>query len=204
VLATDYSDRGLEMMRNLVSAAPEKAFQRGIFAAMLVARGTILTAANKPDAAIPQLKNARTIYQSLHDAGSISQANVAACDVKMGEAAAKARRDQNAAEYFQRALKIAEPLVATNPPDLDALYAAADAYSGIGDIGARRARVGGLTPAQRRSTWMQAQSFYSESLNMWRRIEHPNHTAPNSFQVGDPATVAKDFKAIEEALVSLP
>jgi hypothetical protein len=65
---------------------------------MLVARGTILTAANKPDSAITQIENARTIYQSLHDAGSVSQANMAACDVKMGEAAAKARRDQNAVE----------------------------------------------------------------------------------------------------------
>jgi tetratricopeptide (TPR) repeat protein len=126
---------------------------------MLVARGTILTAANKPDSAITQIENARTIYQSLHDAGSVSQANMAACDVKMGEAAAKARRDQNAAEHFQRALKIAESLIAAQPPDLDALYAAADAYSGLGDMSARRARIGGLTPAQRKSSWTQARSF---------------------------------------------
>jgi tetratricopeptide (TPR) repeat protein len=202
-VATDYSDRGLELMRALVAAAPEKAFQRGVFAAMLVARGTILTAANKTDEAITQIESARKIYQSLHDAGSINQANAAACDVKMGEAAAKARRDQDAAAYFQRALKITEPLIATQPPDLDALYATADAYSSLGEIDARRARRRGLTPTQQKSSWTQAQAFYSQSLNMWRRIEHPNHTAPNSFQAGDPATIAKELRVVEEELARL-
>ncbi|PYV69722.1 MAG: hypothetical protein DMG97_21135 [Acidobacteria bacterium] len=48
-LALDYSNRGLEMMRGLMSSAPANAFQQGIFAAMLVVRGTILTAANKSE-----------------------------------------------------------------------------------------------------------------------------------------------------------
>lgn len=107
---------------------------------MPVARGTTLTAANKPDAALTQMEDARAIHQSLHDAGSIGQANVAACDAKMREAMAKARRDQSVAEYFQRALKIEERLIASQPTDLDALYAAADAYSGLGDISARSSK----------------------------------------------------------------
>jgi hypothetical protein len=37
-------------------------------------------------------------------------------------------------------------------------------------------------------------------MDTWRRIEHPNHTAPNSFQVGDPAMVAKKLKLTEAAL----
>jgi hypothetical protein len=40
-------------------------------------------------------------------------------------------------------------------------------------------------------------------MNTWRRIEHPNHTAPNSFEVGDPAVVAKKIKVIDAALASL-
>jgi hypothetical protein len=37
-------------------------------------------------------------------------------------------------------------------------------------------------------------------MDAWRRIEHPNHTAPSSFQVGDPAIVAKHLQAAEAAL----
>jgi hypothetical protein len=39
--------------------------------------------------------------------------------------------------------------------------------------------------------------------NTWHRIEYPNHTTPDSFQVGDPTVVAKELKLTEAALVSL-
>ena len=41
------------------------------------------------------------------------------------------------------------------------------------------------------------------AANTWHRIEHPNHTTPDSFQVGDPTVVAKALKLTEAALVSL-
>jgi len=129
--------------------------------------------------------------------------NVAASNVKLGEAAAKARNDQKAADYFHQALTIVEPLISTEPADLDAQYAAADAYSGLGDLSMREAQQAGLTIERRKSAWTEARSWYLQSLNAWRRIEHPNHTAPNSFQVGDPAIVAKELKLTEAGLVSL-
>jgi serine/threonine protein kinase len=202
-LATDYSNRGHEIMRVLVSSAPENAFQRGIFAAMLVVRGTILTAANQPERAMTEIEHARSIYESLYRAGTTSHVTVAASNVKLGETAAKARHDQKAADYFHQALTIVEPLISTEPADLDAQYTAADAYSGLGDLSMRKAQQAGLTIERRKSDWTESRSWYLQSLNAWRRIEHPNHTAPNSFQVGDPAIVAKELKLTEAALVSL-
>ena len=198
----DYSGRGLEIMRKLVASAPEKAFQRGIFAATLVVRGTILTAANQPEAAITEIERGRSIYESLYKAGTTDYANVAACDVKLGEAAIKAGEAGKAADYFHRALTIVEPLISTQSSDLDALYAAADAYSGLGDLSTESAQHAAITKQQRKSEWQRAQSWYQQSLNTWHRIEHPNHTAPSSFQVGDPATVAADLKLAEVALAS--
>lgn len=200
----DYSSKGLEIMRSLVASAPQNAVQKGILAAMLAARGTILTGAGKPDAAISELESARSIYESLYKAGSEDQqTSVAACDVKLGEAATQAGHDAAAAGYFGRALTIVKPLVANESPDLDALYAAADAYSGLGELSRKRAERPDQDGVQRKSNWTQARSWYEQSQNTWRRIEHPNRTSPNGFQAGDPASVARKVKATQLALASL-
>ncbi len=201
--ALDYSNRGLEIMRALVSSAPENSFRHSIFATMLVIRGTVLTIANQPDAAIREIEQGASIYESLNKAGTINRVNVAACNVKLGEAAAKGKNGQRAANYYHQALTIVEPLIPATPANFDALYTAADAYSGLGELSMNAARQPGLTIAQRKSYWTEAQSLYSQSLNVWHRIEHPNHTGPNSFQVGDPAVVAKELKSTEAALASL-
>jgi serine/threonine protein kinase len=203
-VALDDSAKALDVMRPLFSAATPNAFQRTIFAAMLGARGTILTVAGKPDAAITELESARSIYESLQKAGSMdNHANVAACDVKSGEAAVMAGHDQLAESYFHRALKLVEPLLAAEPPDLDALYVTADAYSGLGSLSERKARQAGQSVDQKKTSWSEARSWYQLSVKSWQRIEHPNHTAPNTFQVGDPATARKHLESAENTLSSL-
>jgi len=201
-LALEYSNRGLAIMRTLVSSASENAFQQGIYAAMLVIHGTILATANRAELAIPEMEHGRSIYEARFKAGASSHVNVAAANVKLGEAAAKAGHDQKASSYFREALSIAEPMIASEPADLDALYAAADAYSGLGELSMKAARRPGLNRKSGKSCWTEARSYLQLSLNTWRRIEHPNHTAPNSFQAGDPAAVAKELKLADAALAS--
>jgi eukaryotic-like serine/threonine-protein kinase len=198
----DDSSKGLEIMRSLVAATPQNSAQRSIFGAMLAARGTILMEANRPDAAIAELDHARTVYESLYEPGD-PHTDSAACDVKLGEAATLAGREPAAADYFHRALTIVEPFISNADADLDALYVAADAYSGLGELSMKKAKRRGETAAQRKSNWIESRSWYSQSLKTWQRIEHPNRAAPNSFQVGDPARVAKNLKAAEAALTSL-
>ena len=143
--AMDYSNRAVEIIRPLASSGPKNAFQQYVFAAILVVRGTVLTAAKQPEAAKTELEHSRSIYESLFKAGSMNHVNVAAADVKLGEALTSAGRDQEAAASFHQALIIVEPLVAAEPADLDALYAAADAYFGLGELSANAARHSGLT-----------------------------------------------------------
>jgi tetratricopeptide (TPR) repeat protein len=160
--------------------------------------------AGRPDDAISQLDSARSIYELLVKAGSEDQqTNIAACDVKLGEAATHAGHDAAAAGYFGQALTIVKPLVANEPADLDALYAAADAYFGLGELSRKKAERPDQGGVHRKSNWTEARSWYEQSLNTWGRIEHPNHTSPNGFQVGDPASVAKKLKATEADLKSL-
>jgi serine/threonine protein kinase len=200
--ALDYSNRGLQIMRPLASSGPRNAFQQIVFAAMLIGRGTILAAAHQPEAAKKEIEHGRSIYESLYKAGNTNQVYVAAADVKLGETVAAAGHDQDAADYFHQALTIIEPLIATAPADLDALYAAADAYSGLGALSAKAARRQGLSAQQRKSSWMEARSWCLLSRNTWQRIDHPNHTAPNSFHAGDPALVANELKSAEDALAA--
>jgi eukaryotic-like serine/threonine-protein kinase len=202
--ALEYSSKGVEIMRTLVASAPQNTRQQRVLAAMLAARGTVLISAQRSEAAIGEFESARSIYESLDGTGATEKpANVAACNVKLGEASAKAGHDQASAEYFHHALAIVEPLLSTDTPDLDALYAAADAYSGLGERSMRRARRPGQTANERKSNWTEARSSFLLSQNTWHRIEHPNHTAPNSFHVGDPTIVAKELKQAEAALSAM-
>ena len=155
-------------------------------------------AAHQPEAAIAEIGHARSIYESRATA-----VNVASCNVKLGQAAVEAGHDQKAADYFHQALTIVEPMISSEPADLDALYAAADAYSGLGELSGKRAHDRRLTTEARKSDWTEARSSYQSSLSAWRRIPHPNHTAPNFFQVGDPTAVAEKLKQSEAALSSI-
>jgi serine/threonine protein kinase len=203
-LALEYSNKSVDIMRTLVASEPQKAYQQGKFAGMLVARGTILISANRPEPAIADFESARSLYESRNMEGTTyKRTNVAACDVKIGEAVARMQHDQAAADSYQQALVIVEPLIAMENADLDALYVAADAYSGLGEISMRKAQRKGQTIDRKKSHLAEARSWYQLSLNTWHRFEHPNHTAPNSFQVGDPVIVMNKLELAEKALASL-
>jgi serine/threonine protein kinase len=200
--ALEDSKKGLDIMQDLAGSGSENAFQQGILAAMHVVRGTILTAANQPEAAIPLIERGRSLYKKLEEEGGTSAANGAACEVKLGEASLKAKRYQNAAEHFRAALAGVEPLISREPADLDGLYTAADAHAGLGDVSSAKAK-GAQSNAEKRSAWEEAKSSFAASLGVWQRIEHPNHSAPSSFQVGDPSTVKKKLTEAETALIAL-
>lgn len=205
-LALEDSNKGQEIMRTLASAAPENKSLRHSFAAVVVAGGTVFMRAHHPDAALGKFQEARAIYKSLFDAGFNSAfhgACTAECSEKMGEASALTGNAQAAADYFHQALLIAERLISANGGDVDALYVAADSYSGLGDLSFNKAGQPGLTASLRKANCTEAQSWYAKSLVAWHRIEHPNRSAMNGFDVGDPAQVAKNLHQCEAALARI-
>jgi len=200
--ALDFSSKGLELMRQLISSTPEQGYLRRTYADMVAARGSILLAAKQNAAAINEFENARSIYVSLFKPNSAAyHASSAACDVKLGEVSIAAGQDRTAETYFHRALDTVSPLIANDPPDIDALYAAADAYAGLGTVSVRKAKKLSAI-AQQKQTWGAARSWYEKSQSTWQRIDHPNHMAPNGFQAGDPATIKKQLDLVDRALSS--
>lgn len=202
-LALEDSNKGQEIMRSLASAAPENKSLQHSFAAVVVAGGTVFMRSHHPEAALGKFQEARAIYKSLFDAGFDSAfhgACTAECSEKMGEASALAGNAQGAADYFHQALTIAERLISANSGDVNALYVAADAYSGLGDLSFKKAGQPGQTASLRKANWTEARSWYAKSLAAWHRIEHPNRSAMNGFDVGDPAQVARNLHQCEATL----
>jgi eukaryotic-like serine/threonine-protein kinase len=198
--ALDFSSKGLEIMRPIVSSAPKQGYLHRKYADILAVRGTVLLAAKQNAAAMIEFENARAIYESLFKPNSAAHhANVAACDVKLGEVSIAAGQDRSAEMYFRRALDMASPLIASEIPNLDALYVAADAYAGLASVSVRKAKRSPQA-AEQKQNWADARSWYEMSLSTWQRIGHPNHIAPNGFQAGDPAIVAKGLRLAEAAL----
>jgi tetratricopeptide (TPR) repeat protein len=194
--------KGNDIMHKLVSSTQELIAQRHSLAVITGMGGTIFMAAHKPQSAFRQFNESRALFQSL--GSSFESADLmmaAACSEKMGEAAALSGEVQVAADDFHQALTAAEPMISAKPPDRNASYVAADAYSGLGDLGFKKAQQPGVTPSQRKANWVEARSWYARSLEAWRRIEHPLHSIPDTFvDVGDPALVAKKLQQCDAVL----
>jgi serine/threonine protein kinase len=188
--------KGVEIMRDLVASAPENVRQRHKLGEIIAAGGSVLMRAHQPRAALQQFELARNIYQSLGPKSDDDFANVADCTEKMGQAAALDGDFRSATSYFHQALTVLEPLISSQNAGVSPLYAAADTYSGLGDLSLRKAGAS----KRDRANWIQARLWYTKSLNTWHRIAHPNHSGPSGMEVEDPTIVAKKLKQCEAAL----
>jgi hypothetical protein len=97
---------------------------------------------------------------------------------------------QEASEAYEKALKIADAFSFPEHQDVPALYPAADAYAGLGDIAAAQARKAGAGE-QQSQLWEAACAAYEKSVSLWQRIPNPSHISPSGFEAGDPREVAR-------------
>jgi len=152
--------------------------------------------------ALQSYKEARSFYQSvaeLDDLNLDGQLNVSATDAKLGATYFRLGQIDDARETYLRALEVSEPPAGRNPPNLQALYTLADAYSGLGDVAvylAKRIK----DPSKQLSHRTEAKSWYEKSLRVWRAIPNRSVISPSEFDVGDPAQVKSHLAACEAIL----
>jgi eukaryotic-like serine/threonine-protein kinase len=80
--------------------------------------------------------------------------------------------------------------------DTPSLYAAAEAYAGMGDVAAARARQ--TSEKGRRDQLLQeARTAYHKSLDVWKHIPGPARYGPNDYLARDPAEVAQRLAECE-------
>jgi tetratricopeptide (TPR) repeat protein len=93
-----------------------------------------------------------------------------------------------ASEHFAKALDLARLPFSLEHMDIPALYAAADAYSGQGNVVAAKARKT-EGAAARSALENGARRAYADSLNVWKQIPSPSRITPNGHLVSEPLQV---------------
>jgi tetratricopeptide (TPR) repeat protein len=90
-----------------------------------------------------------------------------------------------ASDHYAKALDLAKLPFSLERLDIPALYAAADAYSGLGNVAAARAHKT-QDHAARLALENSARRAYADSLNVWKQIPSPSAISPNGYLVGEP------------------
>ena len=192
--------RGAAIMRELVSLDPGNARQRHKLAEIIGAGGSIFMRARQPQTALRYFREARDIYRSLAHEPTDDREVIANSSEKMGAAATLAGDVKSAQAYFEEALSAIEPLPSGRDANVMALYTAADAYSGLGDLSFQNA----MKHSREKAGLAQARFWYLKSVDAWHRIPHPSHSGPNGIDVGDPKLVLSKLQRCEAALAGVP
>ena len=123
-----------------------------------------------------------------------ARCDLAMVETKIGNLLLKMGKAGDAREYYEKALSSAKVPVSSEHNDFPALYAAAEAYAGLGDLAASQAR-NTSDVAARSKLRNSACSSYQASLDIWKRIPHYSRLSGNGYVSRDPAAVAQDFAA---------
>lgn len=109
--------------------------------------------------------------------------------VKVGETLVKLGDLKGAAAAYQRAVDITNPLTSAERQDVPALYPAADAYAGLGNISVIKARRA-VDAGESTRLWNEARNSYEKSMSLWQHIPNPSRLSAAGFVAGDPHEVS--------------
>jgi eukaryotic-like serine/threonine-protein kinase len=149
-----------------------------------------------------QLSDALKSYERAAAGLAADQANFddARCDLamvetKIGNTLVKMGRLQEATTAYTKAVETANLTFSLEHMDIPALYAAADAYAGLGDVAAAEAQKATDT-ALRSKLWGDARTSYEKSLNVWKQIPNPSRISPNGYLARQPHQVSQRLAAL--------
>ena len=193
------------IIRAMVQADPQNVANRGALGDILIVAGQVFMRAGQLDDALHQWNEARALYQALSKVDSnamLYSMRAAMCLTKMGDAAVQIGKPASAETYFRSSLVSVEPRLAPSA-DRDALFTAAAAYAGLGNLELRRAQRSMADEKSRRDRWAVAASWYRKSLAAWKRIDNPSRETPDGIDFGDRAAVARNLERCESAFLSI-
>ncbi len=95
---------------------------------------------------------------------------------------------------YQKALAISEPLTGGTRPNLEALYAAVNAYFGMGEVHASLARQSSAG-ARRNDSWSQSCAWYRKSYAAFLRIPEWLPITPDEFDSRNPKQIQSRLSA---------
>jgi len=178
---------GVEWMRKSLAADANNQQMQGLVAVVAVQGAFNLLAIGETAEAGTDLNDGCAIYESLYHSRADSPGalvRVALCDAKKGDVARIAGALQKAREFYELAIRESQLPGHPKVDDKDLWLAAADAYSGFGDL-ARMPSGSGCA---------EAVPWYRKSLDAWRHTGYPQEKDPYEFEMGDPGEVSRNLE----------
>lgn len=169
-------------------------------------RGEILARKGDLREALDEYRRGTSNLESLMSisVGANTRCDIAASYTKVGSGYAAIRNETEASAAYRRALEIAEPLVFSKPANVLGLYAAADAYFGMGQLAksaAQRSR--SASQGEEQQHWREARVWYRKSMDAWDQIPNPGRTTPSGFATDGPQTAARNLRHSESMLAKV-
>jgi non-specific serine/threonine protein kinase/serine/threonine-protein kinase len=107
---------------------------------------------------------------------------------KIGDVLTRMGRLEQASAAYKKAVERIEPPSPPEYQNVPALYAAASAYRGLGDIALARTRQNAAT-SPRPVLLREARESYEKSLAAWKQIPNPSHVSPLGYLADDPRQI---------------
>ena len=126
-----------------------------------------------------------------------ARCDLAMVESKIGFMQLGMRRLKEADTELQKALETARLPFSIEHADIPALYAAADAYAGLGEVAVAEARKT-KDDVARAGFIQKARRDYESSLSVWRHVAHPSRINGNGY------AATMDLKELSSRLANLP
>ncbi len=123
-----------------------------------------------------------------------ARCDLAMVEAKMGGVLLKMGKAKDARAYFEKALEKAKLDASAEHDDFPALYAAAEALAGLGDVSTSEARSTAVESA-RGKFCAEASAWYQKSLDVWKKIPSPSRVSGNDYLATPPEEVAERLAA---------
>lgn len=108
---------------------------------------------------------------------------------KEGDALTKLGDFERAAGSYQKALGLVEPLISPEFQDVPALYAAADAYAGMGGLSMARSRRASNS-AEKAGLVHEARTRFEDGSAAWLKVPNPSRISPTGLEVANIPKIA--------------
>jgi serine/threonine protein kinase len=194
-------DKAIELLQSLVRASPQNTSERGLLAAAFIERADNSVILKDPRAGLGDYSAAIDIYRKLiarDPNNTTAKMRLFASRVSAARLETQLRISDAAAD-LRNALSDASAIISAASATDYVLYAAAAAYSLLGQIEAVAAQ--SAVGSAKKSHWESAGHFYEQSLGALKRLRRPaDETAVIEFGSLNSAYLSKQIALYQSAL----
>ena len=124
-----------------------------------------------------------------------ARCDLAMVETKIGNTLLAMGKASEALAHYAKALETADLHFSIEHMDIPSLYAAAEAYAGMGDIAAARGRQA-KDATERTASQAEARADYEKSLNILKQIPFPSQVTGNGYLVRSSQKVAQQLASL--------